>query len=262
MGSTTAIRSRQLVFLLIISRITFSYSYISAISPGNDVQDILLAVPVVFGIDLIIFAPALMLLKRYPGRDLVDCAWQITGSGLGSIIGFFYYLYFTAICVSSIILFQQFYNCTISSDINGLIITVPMLIAAVYGAVKGIESISRFGLFVFVIYLLVSLVMYLSVLPDLKMDYLRPLLYNGPRVFFIIGACRCKLKLPDPDACDVHSISAEKVKYRENHCRLGYSGRLIIFSDALFYRDIDGPVCRKTDFPAADTCILVAYQPI
>ncbi|MDR3643544.1 MAG: GerAB/ArcD/ProY family transporter [Clostridia bacterium] len=183
MQSKAAIRGRQLIFLMLISRLGFSTVAIAAINPGNDIQDMLLAVPVIFVINLLIVIPVIMLLKRHPGRDLVDCSMQICGKACGSVIGIFYFLCFTGLASLLLNIYQNYYSSSIIEETPDIAIAIPLLLVAVYGAIRGIESISRFGLLVFASYVVVSAIIYLSLLPDVNLNYLQPMFYNGSRVF-------------------------------------------------------------------------------
>jgi hypothetical protein len=62
-------------------------------------------------------------------------------------------------------------------------IAIPLLIVAFYGAVKGIETIARFGTVVIVIYLAILVVIVLSLFQNINLGYLMPVFYSGPQYF-------------------------------------------------------------------------------
>jgi spore germination protein KB len=183
MNSKATVSSAQLIICLIILRVAFSTNDIAGISPGTSVQDILFAVPVVFIINLIIALPIFMLLKRHPDRDLMECSTQIFGKGIGFVICIIYFCFF--LCLSSIQLgtFQMCFQTVVLSQTGAYIIGIPILIVCIYGAIKGIESITRFGVFVFVFYLAIMLTIFVSTLPNLELNYLKPFFYEGPNYF-------------------------------------------------------------------------------
>lgn len=183
MKSTVVVRGRQLLALLIISRILFSTDFIPALSAGNSLQDILPAVPVVFLLNLILAFPMIVLLKRHPNRDFVECSMQALGKGPGYIVCLLVYGFLLLYSASTLCSFGVFYTSLINQDISVLFIFVTLLAVAVYGAIKGIETLARFGLVVMIIYLLVLILISVTMLPISDTDNLKPLFYSGPRVF-------------------------------------------------------------------------------
>ena len=53
----------------------------------------------------------------------------------------------------------------------------------VYGAVKGIEAIARFGSITAIFYVLIIIIISLSLLPLFHFSYVKPMFYNGPKNF-------------------------------------------------------------------------------
>lgn len=185
MLSKTAVRSRQLLFLMLIARVSFSYTFIASLSAGNCVQDILPAIPVVAVIDLLLFIPILRLLKRHPGHDLIDCIGFSLGKGFGAAAAAFYFLYFAGAGAVLLILFQQFYFSTMDVQASSVALALPLVIVAAYGAIKGIESIARFSVFSLLFYVIVVIFVNVAMAPYFNPGYLKPLFYSGPRVFLL-----------------------------------------------------------------------------
>lgn len=185
MLSKTAIHSRQLIYMMVITRISLSYAFIASISPGNNIQDILLAVPVVFAVDLLVFVPLLMLMKRHPGKDITGCSRQIFGSAVGNAVSFLYFLYFIGIATILLVLFQQFYYSTTEVQADSFALALPIIAVAAYGAIKGIESISRVSLLVLIFYILVVVIINIALFPNINLGYLKPMMFSGPRVFLL-----------------------------------------------------------------------------
>lgn len=164
-----------------MTRLPFSTIYISGLQAGMSVQDILLAVPVNFLLNFIFAIPILVLLKRHPGKDLIECARNIMGKPFSILIAVFYllcFLYSATMIQSS---FQVFFVNSVIPEIGYAAIAIPILLISFYGAVKGIESLMRFGGLVIAVYLIILIVLDASLIPSVNLDFLFPQLYSGPQ---------------------------------------------------------------------------------
>jgi len=184
MEKQSFISNKQLIVLLILTRLPFSTAYIVGLNAGRSVQDILLAVPVNFVINFIVVIPLLMLIKRNPGKDPVECAINILGKPAGMIVALIYGLFFLATAVHMQAVFQNYFVNIVIPDSNFNSVAIPMLfIVCFYGAVKGIETIVRISGIAMVIFLVVLSIIFISLIPSVNIEYLFPQFYNGPTVF-------------------------------------------------------------------------------
>lgn len=168
---------------MVILRVAFSTSYISGLNAGNSVQDVLVAIPVLFLISFIVALPILILLKRHPGKAIMECSIQVMGRGVSAVIGLIYISFFIFQAAAELGTFHLVFTNAVIPESQEYAISIPLLIVCMYGAAKGIESVSRFGTFVFALYVLILIFNMISLLPRAQMGYLFPLFYNGPRVF-------------------------------------------------------------------------------
>lgn len=183
MKAKAVISSKQLIIIMIIIRLMYSTTFLSGLKPGNSIQDAVIAVPALFIINFIIGIPIIMLLKRHPGRNLVECSTQIMGPFLGGLIGLLYCLY---LLYRSSIYFGEFhmiFTAGIIPEASGFAIALPLVIVCVYGAIKGIETIARFGSFVFVVYAVIVGLVIITLVPSFNTLNLLPLFYNGFHTF-------------------------------------------------------------------------------
>jgi spore germination protein KB len=183
MSSKATVTSAQLISVLLILRLAFSINYIAGINPGSSIQDVLFAIPVIFVINLIIALPIFMLLKRHPGKDLIECSKQIFGNGIGFVICLIYFCFFIFISSLQLGTFQMYFNTCVTTQTNALTIAIPISFVCIYAAVKGIESIARFGVFVLIFYLIIVTTVFISTLPNVDLSYLKPIFYDGPKYF-------------------------------------------------------------------------------
>lgn len=181
MEKASKISARQIIFIMVIVRVSFATTYFISLDAGNSIQDILLAVPALFISNFLVAIPCLILLRMHPGKSLTECCIQDLGKWGGSVIAILYALYFLWRGVQGLGGFQRFFINDIISDARPYQIIIPILIVCVYGAVKGIETIARFSTIVFAIYILVILMIVLTETGIIRLDYLVPLMANGPQ---------------------------------------------------------------------------------
>lgn len=183
MEKQSYISSRQLIVLLIMTRLPFSTAFYASLHAGQDIQDIALSVPVNFILNFITAIPILLLMKRRPGKDLVECTENILGKAAAVVVAIFYLFCFLALAFYYQSTFRNFYVNNINTDSDYYAIVIPLLIVCVYGAIKGIESIARFGSLVIVFYLIILSIIAISLIPQYNPHYFLPLLYHGPKYF-------------------------------------------------------------------------------
>jgi len=184
MEKQSYISSRQIIVLLIMTRLPFSTAYYVALNAGKSIQDILYAVPVNFILNFIIAIPILMLLKKYPGKDIIELASNIIGKAAGIIVAVFYMFCFILLAVYMHATFQDFFVNAIIPESTYYDIAIPLLVVAFYGAVKGIEAIARFGSIVIIAYLIILSIIAISLIPHIDFNNLLPVFYNGPQYFW------------------------------------------------------------------------------
>lgn len=191
MEKQSFISGRQVVVILLLTRLPYSTAFISSLHAGNSIQDILLAVPINFLLNFLLAAPILLLMSRYPGKDMLEIADQIGGRGLTVVLGIVYLAGFLCVAVLPIDYFQNFYTNSIIPESRFFGIVIPLLLVCVYAAVRGVEGLARLGMLVLIAYLIDVLFIVGTVIPSVHLEYLLPQLYNGPGVLekaVLIGA--------------------------------------------------------------------------
>jgi Spore germination protein. len=173
----------QIVLMLFITRLLFSSSYQSALNPGNSIQDILLSVPVAFVVNLIAAIPLLILLARHPGHDPVECTIKVAGRGLGAAVAILYFLFFIAIATLTLGNYENYFTTAVIPDVRAYVIGLYLIIVCLYGVLKGIESISRFGSIVAIFYFVILLTIFISIYGVVDPSLLKPIFYSGTKLF-------------------------------------------------------------------------------
>ncbi|MDV3428035.1 MAG: spore germination protein [Bacillota bacterium] len=134
---------------------------------------------------------------RFPGQNMVQYSITILGKAAGSIVGFQFIALFLFISGAlqkglSLVLKKAFFP-----DIPIEIILISAFIVIGYGALKGVEAIGRVCEILGPIYLISPIVLFLFLLPEVKIDYLKPQLESGfypaisgtPVILSFIGIC-------------------------------------------------------------------------
>lgn len=182
MEKKTYISAYQTVMILFVARIMFSTSYQAAIQSGNSFQDLSISVIVAFVLNFIVAIPILLLLKRYPQNDIIEEGINISGRGFGSFLAVLYALFFIFNATVIAGNFENFFAATAVPEVKSYYSGLLLIIVCLYGAVKGIESIARFGSVVAVIYILTFILVVCCLIQNMDLNELKPLLYDGPGV--------------------------------------------------------------------------------
>lgn len=131
-------------------------------------------------LSLIGFAFIYFLIRKYPGKNIVEIARMISGSLLGTVIGLAFFLFF--LTITSLILrqFAESFLLSILPKTPISVIITCFLILLIYACLLGIETITRVAWF-FGPYLLLGLVVILLFsMSQADLQHLAPILGTGP----------------------------------------------------------------------------------
>lgn len=120
------------------------------------------------------------LLRKYPGKNIIQISHQISGSFIGKLIGVLVFLFFLAITSMYLRQFAEIFILAILPRTPISVITIFFLMLLIYATILGIETLSRVAWFLGP-YLLATLVaILLFSLPKGTFDFLIPVLGPGP----------------------------------------------------------------------------------
>lgn len=133
------------------------------------------------------------LMKRFPGKSIVEVSEEVAGKFLGitislSFFGFFFYL--------TVVVLRQFAETVIATTLPLTpisVVTAVFLAAVVYGAYLGIETIARGNWLLFPFMLLGYVTILAGVLPYLNTDNFFPVLGTGPATIVKYGMLKSSL---------------------------------------------------------------------
>lgn len=146
MYENVKITPKQLILLVVISRLVITMTFFPALDspPGN--QDVWLSVLLSIPVHLSLSVPVYLLWKRFPNLSLIEYCQTILGKA-GKLIGLLYVLYF--LHALSVFLYQwsAFFTTAIMPETPVLFILVFLLPFCAYAVHKGIEVVSRLAEF-------------------------------------------------------------------------------------------------------------------
>lgn len=121
----------QLFFVLLVSRIVVTLTYVQTVSVGKLGGDFLFSIALSYILTMLFSIPIIMCLKK----------------GKSAVLSVFYSVYFIWLSAVNISRFSYFASSRISANSSMLFFIVAIVAASCYCAALGIEGISRFGSF-------------------------------------------------------------------------------------------------------------------
>lgn len=193
MKQPTKISALQFYLMLFLSRIVVSITLNAQTVGDRNFLDNILSSLLLFAALFLFVLPLFALNRKYPDVSLPAIAERRLG-GLGYGISAVYGLYFVILNTFSLSLFLTLVMNTLDPAASKWSIAVVFAAIALYGAVKGIETISRASICIFTLFLLGMATIFIALSPNVRLRYLEPMLYDGweqtLRGFFVFAA-RC-----------------------------------------------------------------------
>lgn len=172
------VTSKQLIFLVVISRIVITITFFPALNgpPGN--QDVWMSELLSFPASLLLTTPIYLLWKRFPSQSLIEYCQTILGKA-GIIIGFVYVLYF--IHSLSVFLYQwsAFLTTAVMPETPVLFILLLLFPFCAYAVSKGIEVIARLAEFFAPLVFGGLIVIFLFLSKDMDLKVFTPFMEKG-----------------------------------------------------------------------------------
>ena len=190
----TKISALQLYLMLFLSRIIVSITInAQTVGSGNLLENVFSSLGLF--LYLTVFSlPIFALHKNHPECSLLQIAEKNHGRGASVPLAVVYALYFVMMNVFSLSLFLTLLVNTTNPAATSVSIVLVAVGIALYGALRGIETISRASVCIFILFLLGMTMIFLAVSPNVTARYVMPLFYNGiyqtARGFFVFTA-RC-----------------------------------------------------------------------
>lgn len=133
---------KQLVCMLLISRIVVCMTFGSRLINGNDIWDCIISCLVSFLITFLMVVPVCVLCKTGSQCDISDISEQLLG-GTGKIVTLIYAIYFILVCAHTLAVFKIFIENVMNPPVSFLLLSTAMIFFSCYGAAKGLEGLAR-----------------------------------------------------------------------------------------------------------------------
>ncbi|WP_019849206.1 endospore germination permease [Desulfitobacterium sp. PCE1] len=172
------ITSKQLIRLLVCSRIVIALTYFPVLKEMSPSQDAWLACILYFPLQIIMAAPLYLLAKRFPQQTIIQYIPAIAGKG-GKIAGALLLGYFIHQSAMSLALFNLFITGVTMPETPILFFSSSLLLACAYAARQGIEVLGRLSELLLPIILIAITTIILLLTKDMHFKLLQPVLEKG-----------------------------------------------------------------------------------
>ena len=172
------ISAAQFFISMFVSRVVVTIALNGRYTGGENMLESIVSYVLAMGLGFLIALPIWGLQKRRPQWDVARAAVEDMGAR-GKPVPLLYFLYFVVVNGTSLALFQLFLMDTINPAFSAALVTTALVGAALYGALRGIETVARCAACVFVLLLLGCGLVFGIVAWRFSADNFEPLFYNG-----------------------------------------------------------------------------------
>lgn len=172
------ISSAQFFVMMFVSRAVITIALNAGFLGGENMLDAIPSYLLAMAAGFLIALPLWALQKRYPGQNVGDAAQAAWGPA-GKAVPALYIAYFVLVNGASLGLFQIFLLDTVNPDFSTALIMTAILLVALYGAFRGIETVARCAACVFAILLVGALLVFGIVAFRFDPENLEPLFAEG-----------------------------------------------------------------------------------
>lgn len=174
----TRISSAQFFVAMFVSHVLVTIALNAQYTGGENILDNLISYLLAMVLAVILAVPIWLCQRREPSRSVPELAKEALG-GAGNLVPLAYWLYFLLAGGSSLALFQIFLMDTVNPGFSAGLVTAALAAAALYGALRGVETVARCASCVFVVMLLGCGLVFGIVLRRFDTANLEPLFYHG-----------------------------------------------------------------------------------
>lgn len=169
---------RQLMLLIIISRLLITITYLPAfnIPPYN--QDVWISTGLSFPLQLLLAIPAYLLAQRFRDRSIVQAAEAVLGKG-GKLVGGLYVWFFIHITAITLRQFGEFLVAAPYPETPIMVFIAGTTLVAAFAVQNGVETISCFGEIVAPVILISIIMVVAMVAKDMDFKTFLPVLEAG-----------------------------------------------------------------------------------
>ena len=178
MEKRPSITVSQLFSVLFISRMVVSMTYGNILIGESELWDHLISAVISMFLTWIILFPTYKLFAMDKKMNIFDNMRDIWGK-FGFVVIGIYVLYFLAVGLHTVSVFEKFILNAINPPISIPFLTVLLLFSACYGAYKGLEAICRTSGIIFLFTVLAMIFFLISLISSIEPINYKPLMFEG-----------------------------------------------------------------------------------
>ncbi|CAK7084821.1 endospore germination permease [Tissierella carlieri] len=137
------ISTRQIIFVIIISRVATVLTVMPIIHMGSANQDIWVMILVSSFYTILSIIPILFLSAKFSNLTIIGYIEKIFGKVIGKIIGIFYGIFFIRTSILFFYIATQMIRTAFMTELAPIIIILILMIVCIYITSKGLEVIAR-----------------------------------------------------------------------------------------------------------------------
>lgn len=180
MERKTKISASQFFLMMFVSRAVVTIALNAQYTGGENLLESVVSCVAAMLLGFVMALPIFLLHRRYPYLNVGDVA-KLSLGGAGKAVPALYLVYFIFSNGTSLALFEIFLLDTINPDFSSVLVLGAIAAVALYGAYKGLESVARCAVCVFVVLALGILLVFSLVVPRFRAENLEPLFTGGFR---------------------------------------------------------------------------------
>ncbi|WP_368489370.1 endospore germination permease [Clostridium sp. BJN0013] len=197
MHEKEVISTNQFIWLLFCIITSFTGLQVLSLLIFQARRDAWLAAILAWFLDVLLAVVYAYMGIRFPGQNMVQYSMTILGKKLGKIIGILFPIFFLLVSATLQRALSMILNVVFFPKTSELVFLIASYIVIGYAVIKGIEVIGRVCEILGPVYLFSSIVLFLFIIPDIKIDRLKPQFEVGlyptltgtPIILSFIGIC-------------------------------------------------------------------------
>lgn len=178
MQRKTKVSASQFFLMMFVSRAVVTIALNAQFTGGENLLDSIVSCVGAMLLGFLMVLPVWILHRKYSYLNVNDVA-KLSMGGLGKAVPVFYLLYFIWSNAAVFALFEIFLMDTINPDFSSVWVILSIGAVALYGAIKGLEAVSRCAVCIFVVLMLGMILVFGSAISRFQTENLEPLFQNG-----------------------------------------------------------------------------------
>jgi len=169
---------KQLIFLVFISRIVITLTYIPGLTAPPANQDIWLSELLSLPIQLLLAVPVYLLWERFPSQSIIQYSHTIAGKA-GKFIGLLYVWFFVHLTAITLSQFSVFLTTAVMPETPILFFAFSLTLFCAYAVRKGIEVMGRLSEIIAPLIMIGVITIVIFLTKDMNLEVLTPVMEKG-----------------------------------------------------------------------------------